>query len=291
MTSYHEIRFHSEDGLTLYARDYVRAATEQAPVVLCLHGLTRNSADFEDLALHLAETYRVVVPDQRGRGLSDWDSDPDHYQLPTYVADTLALLRHLDIQKVAIIGTSMGGLMALLLKGSHPEMVEAVVLNDVGPEIDPAGLARIRGYVGKTKPVQNWADAAATVELLNRVAMPEYGGADWARMARRLYREDDSGIPVLAYDPALAAPMEQDISAAVPPDLWPLFQGLDDIPVLALRGELSDILSKDCFSTMQQRLPGLMAVTVPGRGHAPDLSEPVAVEAIDQFLATFDGGR
>ncbi|WP_067104465.1 MULTISPECIES: alpha/beta fold hydrolase [Microbulbifer] len=289
MNNYRDIRFSSEDGLTLYARDYVRPATEKAPVILCLHGLTRNSADFEHLALRLAEQYRVVVPDQRGRGLSDWDKNADHYQLPSYVADTFALLAHLAIKEVSIVGTSMGGLMALLMNSSKPEVITAVVLNDVGPEIDPAGLARIRGYVGKTKPVETWSDARATVEVLNRIAFPNYTDKDWMDMAHRLYREDASGKPVLAYDPALAAPVESDVSAAVPPDLWPLFEGLAGTPVLALRGASSDILSADCFAAMQERLPGLQAVTIPGRGHAPDLSEPEAVQAIEQFLDAYAG--
>ncbi|WP_237064805.1 alpha/beta fold hydrolase [Microbulbifer guangxiensis] len=289
MTMYREIRYNSADGLTLYARDYVRPSTEQAPLVLCLHGLTRNSADFEDIALHLAEKYRVVVPDQRGRGLSDWDSNSARYQLPTYVADTFSLLRHLDIAEASIIGTSMGGLMALLMHSSQPELIKAVVLNDVGPEIHPAGLARIRGYVGKTRPAENWPDAIATVEQLNRVAFPDYNEEDWVRMAKRLYHEDNNGVPVLAYDPALAAPMEQDVSTAVPPDLWPLFEGLGETPALALRGSLSDILSADCFTAMQRRLPGLKAVTIPQRGHAPDLSEPESIGAIDRFLNAHTG--
>lgn len=282
MQTFHDLCYETSDGLTLYARDYRQHSGQ--PVILCLHGLTRNSADFEDLAEHLAKKFRVLVPEQRGRGQSQWDSNCGNYQPATYVADTLGLLQQLDIQRVIIIGTSMGGLMAMLMAAARRDLIAGVVLNDIGPEVDPRGLARIQGYVGKTAPVNNWEDAAATVKELNGIAFPDYENADWLRMARQLYRENAAAVPELAYDPAISKPISADTAAAVPPDLWPLFETLRGIPTLALRGALSDILSVECFAEMLKRLPEMRAVEIPGRGHAPALNEARAITAIDRFI-------
>ena len=285
MQRYADLRYQSSDGLALYARDYRgQEHPDSKPVVLCLHGLTRNSADFEDLAAHLAEDFRVLVPEQRGRGQSQWDPVPDNYQPNTYVADTLGLLDQLDIQQVIIVGTSMGGLMAMIMAATARDRIAGIVLNDIGPEVDPRGLQRIQGYVGRTAPVTSWQEAAATVQALNSIAFPDYEETDWMRMARQLYFENSHGVPELAYDPAISKPISADTSAAVPPNLWPLFEGLSGIPTLALRGALSDILSADCFAEMQKRVPSINAIEIPGRGHAPALNEPDALAAIDRFI-------
>lgn len=290
MHNYKDLHYQGSDGIQLYARDYNSAAFPSEPAILCLHGLTRNSADFEDIASHLAQRYRVLVPEQRGRGSSAWDENTENYQPATYVADTFCLLDELGIERVIILGTSMGGLMAMMMSASRPQAIAGVILNDVGPEIDPAGLARIKGYVGKTAPVGNWEDAAATVKELNQTAFPDYSAEEWEKMAQQLYREDQQGTPVLAYDPAISRPIAADNSAAVPPNLWPLFETLENTPTLALRGALSDILSRQCFEKMQQKLPRMSAITVPGRGHAPALNEPAAMRAIDDFLDSLTGG-
>jgi len=289
MPSDREVRYDSQDGLALHARDYAGRAPAGAPAVLCLHGLTRNGADFEALAHHLAGRYRVIVPDQRGRGLSAYDPDPSHYQPLVYVRDTWRLLGHLGIEQVAIVGTSMGGLMAMMMVAAWPERIRGVVLNDIGPEVDPRGLARITSYVGRSRPVTDWTEAARAVAELNRDVFPDYDDADWREMARRTYREDERGAPVLAYDPAIAQPIETSEDAAVPPSLWPLFDLMRATPALVIRGETSDILAPGCVERMRQRKPDLQLCVVPRRGHAPDLSEPAAVEAIDAFLRACAG--
>jgi len=285
MASYSDVYFQSADKrLTLYARDY-GAPFPGAPVVLCLHGLTRNSADFEWIAAHLSRRYRVIAADQRGRGRSDWDPVPANYTPAVYVADMLGLLDHLSIDRVAIVGTSMGGLMAMIMGVTAKDRLTGAVINDVGPDIEAAGLARIASYTGKTKPVTTWIEAARTAQFINEVAFPDYGADDWMAFARRLFREQD-GVPVPAYDPGIAAGLKPQSDAPVaPPDLWPMWDGLQGLPILAIRGALSDLLSPATLDKMADRHPGLVAVTVPNRGHAPMLDEPEAVAAIDAFLA------
>ncbi|MDI7775068.1 alpha/beta hydrolase [Asticcacaulis sp. EMRT-3] len=285
MTAYTDIRYASADArLTLYARDY---GGEGMPV-LCLHGLTRNSADFEALAAHLSPHYRVIVPDMRGRGLSDNDPEPLNYQPLVYVGDVFGLLGELGLPRCVIIGTSMGGIMAMLMANLAAPMVIGVVLNDVGPELDPAGLERIKTYTGKGGPVRDWVHAAERTRLVNEVAFPDYNEADWLAFAHRTYRDTPQG-PAPAYDPDIAKPFQAADDGAAPPDMWGLWDKMQAVPVLAIRGELSDLLSPQTFEAMQARHPDLQAVTVPGRGHAPMLDEPVAVAAIDGFLQAMAG--
>jgi pimeloyl-ACP methyl ester carboxylesterase len=287
MSAYKDIYYQVEDGLTLYARDYQSRQVNglTAPTILCMHGLTRNSSDFEDLCHHLSEQYRVIAVDQRGRGLSQWDEQLERYNPLTYVNDMWQLLDQLSIDQVLLIGTSMGGLMSMMMAAQAPQRILGVVLNDIGPEIDPVGLARIKSYVGKSFPVSDWTDAVIETRRINGVCFPEYGDVQWLQMAYRLYRENADGVPVLSYDPAISQPLSETEGAVAPPDLWPLFLSMADIPVLALRGALSDLLSETCFIDMQNRLPQMVAVTVPRVGHAPALDEPVALLAIDDFTA------
>jgi len=290
MRKFESRRYTTVDGLSLYVRDYHSAsASSDLPTVLCLHGLTRNSADFEDLAYHLSANYRVLVPDQRGRGQSQWDPNPERYTPNTYVTDTLNMLEQLHIKRVIIIGTSLGGLMAMMMTAIARDLIAGIVLNDIGPEVDPRGLSRIQSYVGRTAAVQSWQDAAASVKALNIIAFPDYDLDDWKRMAKRLYVENTQGLPELAYDPAISKPINADASSAVPPDLWPLFKDLGDIPVLVLRGEHSDILSRKCFEEMKHLLPKIQSIEVPNRGHAPALDEGAALEAIDRFTELVSG--
>ncbi|MCB2066258.1 MAG: alpha/beta hydrolase [Erythrobacter sp.] len=281
---YREHRYASACGrLTLFARDYGGTGKP----VLMMHGLTRNSGDFEGLAQHLAGQYRLVVPDQRGRGLSDYDPVPGNYRPDTYAKDMFALLASLDIERPALIGTSMGGLMAMVMNAMAPESFPAIAFNDVGPVLDPAGLARISSYAGVGGPMANWAAAAQACAATNAEAFPDYGPADWQAWARRTCRELPDGRVEFAYDPAIAQGFaDVDDTPQAEADLWPLWELLGQTPVLALRGALSDLLAPDTLVEMTRRHTGpITAVTVPGRGHAPMLDEPEAVAAITAFLA------
>lgn len=277
--------FDSHDGLPLHSLVYPGPAAT-TPVVLCLHGLMRNSRDFEDLAPHLAQRYRVIVPDVRGRGLSARDPEFNNYQLPVYVQDTLALLSGLGAARVSIIGTSMGGLMAMAMAAMQPGLVTGMVLNDVGPELDPAGIERIRGYAGNTPAVRSWAEAIAQVRSVYAGAWPDLSEAGWEKLVRRGYRANAQGIPEVDADPMIREPLRNDKAAA--PDLWPLWSALAKIPVLAIRGAHSDILSAATLARMQRK-PATTAFTVANRGHAPLLDEPGCVAAIDAFLAALPG--
>jgi len=254
-----------------------------APVVLCLHGLTRNSRDFEDLAGHLAARYRVIVPDVRGRGFSARDPNFNNYHIPVYLGDVLRLLAGLGAARVTIIGTSMGGLMAMLLAASQPALVAGIVLNDVGPEVDPRGLERIRGYAGKLAPVRDWAGAVAQVRAVYGPAWRGLEEARWDKIAHASYRADAQGVPQLDADPLISEPLKDTSKAA--PDLWPLWGALAQVPILAIRGAQSDIVSEATVARMQREKPDLRVLEVANRGHAPLLDEPECVEAIDEFLA------
>ena len=277
--------FDSHDGLRLHSLVYSGPAAT-APVVLCLHGLMRNGRDFEDLAPQLAQRYRVIVPDVRGRGLSARDPQFNNYQLPVYIKDTLALLTGLGAARVSIIGTSMGGLMAMLMAAMQPGLVTGVVLNDVGPELDPAGIERIRGYAGKTAQVGSWAEAIAQVRSVYGSAWPDLSEAGWEKLVRRGYRANAQGIPEVDADPLIREPLRNTQTAA--PDLWPLWSALAKIPVLAIRGEHSDILSAATLARMQRKT-ATTALSVANRGHTPLLDEPGCVAAIDAFLAALPG--
>ena len=277
---YVDVFFRSEDNLRLYARDYAGPKTD-APIILCLPGLTRNSKDFAELADELRKTYRVICPDQRGRGRSERDPDATHYHPQQYVADMRTLLDVLGISRAIVIGTSLGGLMAIVMMATDAKRIRAAVLNDVGPEVDPHGIERIARYVGKTAPVADWQAAAEQTAHINGIAFPDYQSADWRAMAQRLYVQEGA-TPVLNYDPAIAHGVNSGTAA---PNLWPLFDAVGATPILVIRGETSDILSADTLAEMSRRLPHIMVQVVPNRGHAPTLDEPTARVAIDKFLA------
>jgi pimeloyl-ACP methyl ester carboxylesterase len=276
-----EYWFNSHDGLRLFSRVY-SGPRAGAPVVLCLHGLMRNSRDFGDLAGHLAALYRVIVPDIRGRGLSDRDPNFNNYTIPVYLQDVATLLAGLGVARCSIVGTSMGGLLAMVLAATQPALVARIVLNDVGPEVDPAGLARIRGYAGKTAPVKSWAEAIAQTRTLYGAAWPGLPDSRWEEIARLNYRANAQGIPEVDADPLISEPLKD--TRAVAPDLWPLWKSLG-APILAIRGASSDILSASTLERMQREKPGLQTLTVANRGHTPLLDEPECVAAIDEFLA------
>lgn len=281
----------AREALRLHARDYAAASGPARTPVVCIHGLTRNARDFEDLAPRLAaQGRRVLAVDVRGRGQSAWDSDPSHYTPAVYAADVLALLDALAIARAVFIGTSMGGLITMVVGALRPSAVAAAALNDIGPELAPEGLARITAYAGQAAPVNSWAEAADFARERNAVAFPHYGPDQWAAFARRLFVEKD-GKPVLDYDPdiakALAPPkLEPGQEPPPPPDLWPLFKGLAAHPLLTIRGAMSDLLSPDIAGRMREAAPDMAYAEVPGVGHAPMLDEPQALAAIDALLQT-----
>lgn len=275
-----EYWYESEEGLRLFARVY-SAPAAAAPTVVCLHGLMRTGRDFEDLATHLAAHSRVIVPDVRGRGLSARDPNFNNYQIPVYLADLGLMLAGLGAARVTLIGTSMGGLMAMVLAATQADAIAGIVLNDVGPEVDPAGLARIRGYAGKAPPVRDWAGALAQVRAVYGPAFPGDEAA-LLKLTRAGYREDEQGVPQPDADPLIAEPLKDTSRAA--PNLWPLWSAIARVPMLAIRGAQSDILSEATLARMQREKPDLRTLTVANRGHAPLLDEPECVAAIDAFL-------
>lgn len=278
--NYADVFFTSDDGLKLYARDYA-GPTTAAPVIVCLHGLTRNSKDFDGLARHLSARARIIVPDTRGRGRSARDGDESNYRPDRYVADVIGLLDLLGVARAHLIGTSMGGLMAMMLVEQAPQRFDSVVINDIGPQVEPAGIRRIMGYVGHGAPASDWRSAAANIRNVNAEAFPDYADRDWEAMARNLHVQIDDKV-VLDYDPAIARGLSDGTAA---PDLWPLFEGLVAKPMLVLRGELSDLLSDATVVRMRAHSPQIQECVIAQRGHAPSLDEPDARAAIDAFLA------
>lgn len=278
----------TSDGLRLYCRIYP-AQTAAGLAVLCLPGLTRNGRDFAVLASHLQAEHEVLCADLRGRGRSEWDPDPSHYQLPTYVADTFGLLQSRGLERVVIIGTSLGALMAMVMAAVQPAKIAAVVLNDAGPEIDPAGLKRIAGYAGKLPPVSSWAEAAAQAKRVYGLALPDLSDAQWLDYARSGYREDPEGKPVPDMDPAIGKAFST--PAGAPSDLWPLFAQIGPVPMLVIRGALSDILSAATVERMVREKPHLETLSVANRGHTPLLTEPACLAALDAFLARHGRAR
>lgn len=286
MAGFRDIFWTSADSLSLHARDYDGNGDPAAAPVICLHGLTRNAKDFEDFAPAIADRAgrRVLAVDVRGRGASSRAADPLTYNPGVYAADVLALLDQQSIAKAVFVGTSMGGLIMMTLAAMRPASIAAAVLNDVGPEIAPEGLARIRGYVGVAADTPDWAAAAAYVKAGNQAVFPHYDDAAWMRMARRTFRDDD-GRPVLDYDPGIAAPIRAADPGAPAPDLWPFFSALVvGRPSLLIRGETSDILNDDIAGRMRVAAPDMAYAVVPGVGHAPMLDEPVALDAVLTLL-------
>lgn len=286
MSAFRDFWYRSFDQLRLYARDYPGPEKADAPTLVCLPGLTRNSADFEDLCALLCEDYRILAADLRGRGRSAADPEPGNYHPVTYARDVSDLLQAAGVEQAVFIGTSLGGLVSMTVAAGNPACVSGIVLNDVGPELNPEGVARIREYLTDYRGVDDWQQAVARTRTSQGAALPDLSEADWDRFTRRLYREDASRRPVLNYDRDIAVLFEAQEPGTPSPDLWPMFGLLTGIPMLVLRGAHSDILSADTVAIMQQRHPRLQAVQVANRGHAPLLDEPDAVTAIRAFLTS-----
>jgi pimeloyl-ACP methyl ester carboxylesterase len=288
--SFREVRYTSADGLTLYARDRGPAQGGGTPL-LCLPGLTRNCADFDEVAERLSQTRRVVSPDFRGRGLSQYASDPMTYNPMTEMADTLLLMDQLGIAKFAVIGTSRGGIVAMLMAAKVKDRLAGVCFNDIGPRIGKAGLLRIRSYLGTDPQFSSWDEAIAVLKTTN----PGLEGLDeqgWQVFARRIFR-DRNGVPRANYDAKLTAafPSTADIEQGKSPELWELFDHVKPLPALVIRGANSDLLDEATVDEMKSHHPALATATIPHRGHVPFLDEPEAVAAIGKWLNEVDAAR
>jgi pimeloyl-ACP methyl ester carboxylesterase len=284
MADFRDVYWWSADGLRLHARDYPGPESDAAPPLLCLPGLTRNVRDFEPLVAALGGRRRVLAVEFRGRGESGYAKDPMTYVPLTYAQDVVALLADQRLERVVAVGTSLGGIVTMLLAGMLPGRIAGALFNDIGPAVEPGGLARIRGYVGKPSVYPTWLHAARGLQEANADVYPGWRIDQWLAMAKRLYRLNSAGRIVLDYDLKIAEPFRLPGGEAGP-DLWRAWAALGDVPVVVARGERSDILSDATARRMIAALPRAELVAVPGVGHAPLLDEPALLPAIDRLLA------
>lgn len=286
--SHSDAFFTNRDGLKISYRDHAPEGAETGLPVLCLHGLTRNLKDFEDFAPKVAATgRRVIAASQRGRGDSQWDSQTDRYHPAVYAQDMIELLDHLGIPRAVFVGTSMGGLMTMVAATLAPLRIGAAVINDVGPELAPEGIERIRSYVGKSGDHENWQSAADRAREVNGHAFPKEAGEEfWLTFAKRTHRVLETGMIRSDYDPAIASAVSRGGQAEI--DLWPVWAAMLPIPTLLVRGAISDLLSPQTTAKMRTVKPDLEVAEVPDVGHAPFLTEPAAWEAIERFLDRVD---
>jgi len=276
----------AQDGLKLHVRAYGSRVNSALPVV-CLPGLARTATDFHRLASALADDAEhprhVLALDYRGRGLSDYDSNPDNYSLPVELADVLSVLTALEIGKAVFVGTSRGGLLAMLLGSARPAALAGVVLNDIGPVLEPPGLARIKGYVGQLPQPKSFEEAAAVLRQLFSPQFPALSADDWMELGQRTFR-DQGGRIIPDYDPKLAHAL-RDVDIERPlPDLWQQFDSLADVPMLIIRGANSDLLSPATFEAMRARRWQCDALVVPDQGHAPLLTDDETISRIGAFV-------
>jgi len=291
---FEDIYYTSRDGLRLHGRRYPAQGTSntRARPVLCLAGLTRNGRDFHDLALalsrHAGNPRTVYTLDYRGRGLSDFDPDWRNYTITVEMLDVLDFMTLTGLHDTALVGTSRGGLITMLLAAVRPTAIGAVVLNDIGPVIEHEGLARISGYVGRVPLPISWADAARMVRELNRRHFPDISDEVWEEAARQWYNEKN-GRPSPGYDANLGNALS--VLDAPLPELWPQFEALKHVPLLVVRGENSDILTAATVDEMRRRHPAMATIAVAGQGHAPLLKDAASIEAVRHFLTATDAGR
>jgi pimeloyl-ACP methyl ester carboxylesterase len=287
MSTFVDLTWRGAGGLALYARDYAGSGGPARCPVVCIHGLTRNSADFEDVAPWIAaQGRRVIAVDVRGRGRSERDTDPKRYNPMVYAGDMLALLDSAGIGKAVFIGTSMGGIITMAIAAKRLACIAAAVLNDVGPVISMAGLNRIKSYVGKGRTVETWDDAAAYIKSINEVAFPANTMADWHVWAKRTFRQDEAGRISLDYDPQIAAAIQGSKLKSTSLVAKMMYRRLArNRPTLLIRGANSDIVGPDEAQYMRRAAPGLVYAEVPGVGHAPMLTEPAARAALSGFLS------
>ena len=274
------------DGLRLHSRLYGPRSAAGATVV-CLPGLARTEADFGTLATALSSAperpRRVIAVDYRGRGQSDYDRDTSHYSFQTELADVLAVMTALDCMPAVIIGTSRGGILAMLLAALRPSAIVGVVLNDIGPVIDPKGLMRIKSYVGKLPQPRDYEEAADILRRLFSGQFPKLAHDDWLGAARRAFKEE-KGRLVPTYDVRLARTLNGfDLERPLPP-LWREFDALARLPLMVIRGANSDVLTPETVAAMRKRRGDMDAFEVPDQGHAPLLADPESIGRIAEFL-------
>ena len=298
--NYSEHRYPSKDGLSLYYREY----GSSDKVIICLPGLTRNSKDFHDLATRLATDYRVICLDFRGRGQSEHDPKWRHYHPGTYARDTWKLMDEFSIEKFVVIGTSLGGLVAMIMSAQQGSRIKAIVMNDIGPEVNPVGITRILRNAGVKAEINNWQDAETRGKFMGAHAAPNMPEEFWQQFARRTYRLNSNVIPELDMDPNIGVAIRKGVSLSnflvkirktgllkriggVFIDPWDSFRTVY-MPCLVLRGDISDVLSEEIVQRMQAAKPDLKSAVIPNRGHTPLLDELESLTAIDSFLNALD---
>lgn len=278
------------DGINIHVREYVGRDANALPVV-CLPGLARTTADFDTLAEALAaEGRRVVALDYRGRGRSGYDPDPTKYSLPVELGDVITVLTALACEPAVFVGTSRGGILTMLMAAVRPAAIAGAVLNDIGPVLEAEGLVRIKGYVGKLPTPTSYDDAARILARLFGAQFPKLSHDDWLKSAYRTYKDKD-GVLIANYDIALARALEDFDPEKPLPDLWPQFEALTPVPVMAIRGANSDLLSVATVSEMGRRHPDLETLIVPDQGHAPLLVEADVITRIAAFVDRCDAQR
>jgi pimeloyl-ACP methyl ester carboxylesterase len=281
MASWSDGYWVSNDGLRLHYRDYAGDASR--PPIICIPGLTRNARDFEGVAARLAGDWRVICVDLRGRGESAQAKDPMTYMPVTYVQDMEALVGELKLDRFILFGTSLGGLITMLMAASGKDRIAGALLNDIGPVVETRGLDHIRSYVGRSQNWPTWLHAARAIAEAQGDRYPDWEIDDWLVYAKRLCRLNANGRIVMDYDMRIAEPFKLPQGEAGF-DLWPAFRALEGIPSLIVHGELSDVLSAESVVKMTEEVSTLESVTVPRVGHAPTLDEPAAQKAIDKLL-------
>jgi pimeloyl-ACP methyl ester carboxylesterase len=290
VSNYSETSFTSTDGLRLFARDYAPHSGPARLPVICIHGLTRNSADFDELAPWIAsQGRRVLAVDVRGRGNSAYDPDPSHYNLMVYAGDVIKLAHDLGIERAVFIGTSMGGLITMTLAMRRISLIAAAVLNDVGPALSGRGLQRISSYTGKGEVLGSWSDAAAYIRSINEVAFPANTEQDWEKWARRAFTETAPGQLGMRYDPDIAVSIRA--GKLKPSSLVARFafrRLAHKRPTLLIRGALSDLIEPEQVALMRAAAPSMAYAEVPDVGHAPMLMETEAQAALRDFLGRVD---
>ena len=290
MADWSEGYWWSKDGLRLHYRDY--AGDDGRPPILCIPGLTRNARDFEGVAKRLAGQWRLICVDLRGRGESAYAKDPMSYVPLTYLQDMEALIAELKLERFILFGTSLGGLITMLLAMSGPQRIAGALLNDVGPALEPRGLDHIRSYVGRARDWPTWLHAARFIAEAQADRYPDWTLDQWLAYAKRLAKLTPNGRIVYDYDMRIAEPFKLP-GGESGFDMWPAFRALGCAPALLLRGELSDLLSEETAVRMAEEVASLEVATIPRVGHAPTLDEPESAEAVDHLLARVmsSGGR
>ncbi len=273
----------AEDGTGLYALDCGPAGSSRIPV-LCLSGLTRNHRDFEPVIAAFGGEHRIIAPDYRGRGKSEFAKDPKSYRPDIELQDVLALLAHLQVPRVVVIGTSRGGLVGMLFANVAPEKIAGLMLVDIGPMLEPAGLRRIAAYVGEPQLFSSWDEAAKSLAD-SSVGFKNVTLEQWTTVAKRIYGERNSH-PCSEHDPQLAVtfPKPADINDDMP-NLWKLIPALQALNCGLIYGDGSDLISVNTIHQMQLALPGLGVTCIPDRGHVPFLDEPASLQAIAKWIS------